>query len=292
MLKSLIINADDFGLCFCVNSGIEKAHRGGVLSSASLLCNTSGFAEAVEISRRNPGLGVGVHLNILRGRPVSTSEKIYPLLNSKRQFKLSASSLWRTSVTRNLANIMEIEYRAQIEKALDAGVKPTHLDSEKHHMLWRTLSKLMKKLAADYQIPAVRNLREPVAFALKNLPWPGAKNAWNAAKLRTIATLTTAKGKCATPDYFFGQTHIGKISTAFLLELLKNLPTGISELMCHPGECDQAEMKAVEEETGESWINDCRAAELAALTAPEVKTALRDNGVELVNYGVFSPRFS
>lgn len=69
-MKRLIINADDFGLAGSVNLAVVRGFREGVLTSATLMVNGAAYAEAVEAARANPGLGVGVHLNILRGRPV------------------------------------------------------------------------------------------------------------------------------------------------------------------------------------------------------------------------------
>src|SRR5262249_34645691 len=67
----VVVNADDFGLCAAVNRAIGRAHEEGVLTSASLLANGPTFDEAVAIARARPSLGVGVHLNLLRGRPLA-----------------------------------------------------------------------------------------------------------------------------------------------------------------------------------------------------------------------------
>ena len=59
--RRLIVNADDFGLSPSVNEAVVRAHRDGILTSASLMVNAPGFAEAVELARANPRLGVGLH---------------------------------------------------------------------------------------------------------------------------------------------------------------------------------------------------------------------------------------
>ncbi len=68
-MRRAIINADDFGLCRGVNEGIIKAHREGVLTSATLMANMPGFDHAVGLAKDNPGLGVGIHLNMVVAFP-------------------------------------------------------------------------------------------------------------------------------------------------------------------------------------------------------------------------------
>ena len=67
----LIINADDFGYCKGVNMGIIEAHQNGVLTSTTLMAGMPGFDQAVNLAKKNPGLGVGVHLTLTCGYPVS-----------------------------------------------------------------------------------------------------------------------------------------------------------------------------------------------------------------------------
>ena len=94
-MKKVIINADDFGLVQGVNEGIVKAHQEGILTSATLMANMPGFDQAVEIARANPELGVGVHLNILRGQPISPAQKVESLLSREHRFIPSVATLLR-----------------------------------------------------------------------------------------------------------------------------------------------------------------------------------------------------
>ena len=85
-MKRVIINADDFGLIQGVNEGIIRAYREGVLSSATLMANAPGFEHAVELAGQNKDLGVGVHLNILRGMPLSESRHVESLMTKEGTF--------------------------------------------------------------------------------------------------------------------------------------------------------------------------------------------------------------
>ncbi|HOI45659.1 MAG TPA: ChbG/HpnK family deacetylase, partial [Candidatus Aminicenantes bacterium] len=81
-MKRVIVNADDFGLCQGVNRGIVLAHQKGILTSATLMANMPGFDEAVEMARDHPRLGVGVHLNLLRGEPVTPARDVASLVRA------------------------------------------------------------------------------------------------------------------------------------------------------------------------------------------------------------------
>jgi len=160
-MKKVIINADDFGLVQGVNEGIIKAHQEGILTSATLMANMPGFKEAVVLAGANPKLGVGVHLNILRGQPVSPTKKVESLLSKELRFIPSVSSLLRRIVWKRINfDEVEREFRAQVEKVLEVGLEPSHIDSEKHIHLIRPLFRIVLKLAKEYKIDKIRFIQE------------------------------------------------------------------------------------------------------------------------------------
>src|SRR6266576_2646393 len=86
--RLLVINADDLGFAPGVNRGILEAHLAGTLSSASMMVNTPAFHAAAELVQRDaPRLGVGLHLNLISGKPLAlvpslidpTTGAFYPL---------------------------------------------------------------------------------------------------------------------------------------------------------------------------------------------------------------------
>src|SRR5580698_6309616 len=87
--RRLVVNADDFGLSHSVNEAVIRAHREGVLTSASLMINEAGFDEAVRLAKENPKLGVGLHLSLLQSHSVLPPEKIPGLVNSRGEFSNS-----------------------------------------------------------------------------------------------------------------------------------------------------------------------------------------------------------
>src|SRR5665213_3777830 len=84
--RRLIVNADDFGRSPSINAAVIRAHREGILTSASLMVNESAFDESVELARQNPKLGIGLHLTLLVGHSALPPEKIPGLVNARGEF--------------------------------------------------------------------------------------------------------------------------------------------------------------------------------------------------------------
>ena len=99
--RRVIVTADDFGLSPEVNEAVERAHREGVLTAASLMVGERAAPDAVAVARRNPGLAVGLHLTLTDGAPV---------LRSRRKRKNSTPSRSRrTSIWRSRTISPQIE---------------------------------------------------------------------------------------------------------------------------------------------------------------------------------------
>ena len=84
--RRLIVNADDFGRSRGINAAVIRAHREGVLTTASLMVNEAACDEAVALARENPRLGVGLHLTLVCGRSALPAEKIPGLVNGEGKF--------------------------------------------------------------------------------------------------------------------------------------------------------------------------------------------------------------
>src|SRR5579871_6997746 len=84
--RRLIVNADDFGRSRSINEAVIRAHREGILTTASLMVNEPSFAEAVELARQNPQLGVGLHLTLLMGHSALPQGEIPGLVNAASEF--------------------------------------------------------------------------------------------------------------------------------------------------------------------------------------------------------------
>jgi predicted glycoside hydrolase/deacetylase ChbG (UPF0249 family) len=171
------------------------------------------------------------------------------------------------------------ELRAQVRRIVDAGIRPTHLDTHKHTHLAPPVLDAVARLGEEFDIPWVRR---PFDFPLnaRRGAVPGARRMAGAALgllRRRFHRVLEQHGR-RTTDHFAGFQITGRFRTADLVDLLDAIPDGSTELMCHPGRCGEALRHA------RTRLKESREHELEALVAPEVRQALERNGIELVNY--------
>ena len=287
-MKQLIVNADDFGMTEGVNRAILKAYTSGIVTSTSLLAGGAAFASAVAMARDTPGLGVGVHLNLTEGRPCADPAQVRALLTPQGVFFPGVSRLAsRVLRSRALLAQIEIEFRAQIEKVRVAAIEPSHLDGHQHIHMWPSVFALTARLAAEYRIPGMRCSRErraPVQGMLRRKGSASSKilkqyGIGVALGLLAVgARKTLRRAGVTAPDYFYGVSATGFLDTAALEAILRDLPEGVSELMCHPGYADEALRASATRLVAQ------REAELEALTRPEIRNLARELGIQLINY--------
>lgn len=287
-MKRLVVNADDFGMADSINQGILEAHQRGIVTSTTLLANGAAFEEAVAIAKATPKLGVGVHLNLTQGRPVSDPASVTSLVDEEGEFARPPAALLRAVLAGSVRlGEVEREFAAQIEKVRDAGIAITHLDGHKHvHMLPR-IFRIVVRLAKSYGITGVRWASEGRTGLWALLRWnrPAAativKQNAQSRSLALLAAGTRASLREAglrSPTHFFGITQTGFLDDNVLSVILHNLPDGTSELMCHPGCADPALDATLTRLRAE------RQRELDALTHPETLHTVSRMGVELIDY--------
>ena len=280
MDRRVIINADDFGCCDEVNTAVARAHTDGVLTSATIMANMPAADQAIEIAKTLPNLGVGVHLNLTTGRPLSQSADLKALLDADGSFNGSLFRLTLLShVLPRLKKAVNAELAAQIQCVIDRGLKPTHLDSHKHFHVWPLLFSVVCRLARRFGIPAIRFACEPKEACA--LPWPlpaegGKKRA------RRISALA-AMNRFQNPDFFktdalFGIAHMGKIDVSFFKTVTLYNTAATAEIMTHPA-------LFADSSSPKGTLPPYRHAELEALCDDKTRQYFRDAGIELVHYG-------
>ncbi len=114
-IRRLIVNADDFGGSTAINQAVIRAHHEGILTTASLMVNEPGCAEAVRLARENPRLGVGLHLSLLMGRSALPPEKIPGLVDARGAFS-------RSPVGVGLRYFFRRRLRAQLRAEIHASL--------------------------------------------------------------------------------------------------------------------------------------------------------------------------
>ena len=125
--RRLVVNADDFGRSASINEAVIQAHQDGILTSASLMVNEPALEEAVALARKNPRLGVGLHLALSHGHSILPPEKIPGLVNSSGEFSdRAAATGLRYFMHRELRAQLRDEIQAQFTKFCATGLALDH----------------------------------------------------------------------------------------------------------------------------------------------------------------------
>ncbi|NNM85155.1 MAG: ChbG/HpnK family deacetylase [Phycisphaerales bacterium] len=271
-MRRLIINADDFGFSVGVTDGILRAHQQGVLTSTTLMAGMPDAHRAVGLAFDAPTLGVGMHLCLTQGTPLS--KNLTAIVDSGNRFPPTVGKLVaRLLIKRRAVTEVEREWSNQIDFALRNDLTPTHLDSHKHVHHLPMLQPVILRLAQHYKIPAIRTARE---YSLPQDPSLSLGYKVAAHLARRLATRAGEAG-IHTTDWFFGLQYTGTFSQEVWLRLLANLPPGTGEVMVHPGHSeglDAATTRLVAQ----------RRLELDALLAPGLRDELKRLGVERATF--------
>jgi hopanoid biosynthesis associated protein HpnK len=284
-MKQLILNADDFGMTRGVNEGIIRAHRDGVLTSATLMANGAEFDDAVSRAKSNPKLGVGCHLVLVGGPAIAPREKISSLADANGNLPESLAGLVaRLSSGFIRMKAIERELRAQIEKIRSAGIEPTHLDTHKHTHAHPKVMEAVGRVAKELGITRIRkpmeNLRD--SWETTRHENPGrTKELIAAAAARAVTPWFQAiarKYGLLSPDHFVGLAMTGGLGPAALRRMIDTLSDGSTEIMLHPGICD------IDLANSGSRLQDQRETELQGLLDSGVRNALDERDIRLISY--------
>lgn len=273
MLKKLIVNADDYGRTKNISNAIRKAHNEGIVSSTTVMMNLPGAEEAVRLAKEEtPTLGLGVHLNLTFGEPLSPRMKVDSITESQGGFR-SKKFYFQHANEIELKDV-EYEWRTQIETFLKYDVLLDHLDSHHHIALTSPgLWSLFLKCAHEYEC-GVRH------------PDPGdiSENALRAAL--PVVSIDFVRHRAAHelddagiphPDHFITSFFGSGVSLDHLSNILQSLPEGVTELMCHPGFVD-------EELSSTSGYAKLREQEYQILIDPMIIQAIAENEIILTTF--------
>jgi predicted glycoside hydrolase/deacetylase ChbG (UPF0249 family) len=216
-LSTLIINADDFGSSSIINRAILASMEGALVTSTSMMVNMPGFEHGAKLATVHAKLAgrIGLHLNLTEGRPLSEPiRKCRVFCNAEGDFVYRRRHLFY--LTKKHKEAVYTEFKAQIDRMLEAGIKPIHLDSHHHiHTEW-ALAPLVRRLAVEYHIPRIRltrNIGTPASLP-KRL-YKAVFNRWRISGFRNT-------------DYFGDIADMGHFS-------LDDEPMGkVIEIMVHP----------------------------------------------------------
>jgi len=259
----LIFNADDFAFTRDVNEGIVEAHRNGVLTATTLMANGNAFEHAVECARKTPSLDIGVHLVLVQGESVAHSGRALPA---------TLQDLAKALIRHDL-NPYE-EAAAQAQKIVAAGIRPSHIDTHKHTHLFPSVLQAVSRVAREFDIPWVRR---PFDYGTGRGAAMTKRAVTKGMKMMRPRFAKVLVGLRMT-DHFTGFGLTGTLDEAGMIATLESLPAGLTEFMCHPGNCGP------ELRSASTRLKESRAIELAALTSPEVRRVIDRRGIQITSY--------
>jgi hopanoid biosynthesis associated protein HpnK len=280
-VKQLIVTADDFGAAIEVNEAVERAHRDGILSAASLMVTGSAARDAVTRARTMPKLRVGLHLVLVEGKPVLPASAVPDLVDASGHFR---TDMARAGAAMFFLPKVRAQLRAEIQAQFAAfaatGLTFDHVNAHKHFHLHPTIASLMVETAAAYGVKGARVPLEPQGVLARIEPH----------KSSGVVALTTpfARGLkrrfrragIAAPDSVFGLAWSGAMTPARVKGLIEHLPEGLSEIYLHPATGPYAGSAPGYQYEGE----------LAALTDPGLPALLAAKAVKTGGFGDFLPQ--
>ena len=267
--RRLIVNADDFGRSHSINEAVIRAHREGILTSASLMTNEPGFDEAVKLANENPKLGVGLHLTLLCGHSALPPEKIPGLVNPRGEFSENpVATGFRYFFNRSLREPLRAEIHAQFARFHATGLPLDHVDGHLHLHLHPVVFGILMANAEKLGIQRMRFTRDCLARSRRM-----ARGRWF-YRISHAAIYQWLSNRAREPlrqrgikhaQITFGLLQDSHVDEEYVLKLLPELPPGDSELYSHPS------------------LDEFKH-EFDALVSPRVKEQINRLGIELIRY--------
>jgi hopanoid biosynthesis associated protein HpnK len=267
--RRLIVNADDFGRSRSINEAVIRAHREGILTSASLMMNEADCDEAVELARRNPKLGVGLHLTLLCGHSAIPSVQIPGLVNSRGEFsEKPATTGLRYFLNRTLREQLHAEVHEQFRRFAKTGLELDHVNGHLHMHMHPVVFRILMSDAEKLGIRRARLTRD--RFWL-NAMLDSGRWFYRTSHAVIYQLLSHRCGAAYRlrgikhTRHVFGLMQDSHVDERYIAGLLPLLPPGDSELYSHPSV-------------------DKFKHEFDALISPRVKEQVKKLGIELIRY--------
>jgi chitin disaccharide deacetylase len=287
-VRRLIINADDFGLTDGINRGIVEAHTNGIVSSATLMANAPAFEGAIGQASELPKLSVGCHVILVDGAPVLDASEIPTLMTrqpSGDRFHENLSGFASRALMGRLdPGQIEAEALAQIRKLQSSGVAVSHLDSHKHTHMFPVVYRAFLRAAGACGIRGVRNPFSPrVSLSVRALRkdprlWKRHLQVRGLRRLEAHFLRAVAEARMITTDGCLGVVATGALDLSLFEWIVKSVPQGTWEFVCHPGYTDSDLDKV------KTRLRESRVEELKVLTSREARDTLKRENIELISY--------
>jgi hopanoid biosynthesis associated protein HpnK len=277
-LKQLIVTSDDFGAAIEVNDAVERAHRDGILSAASLMVAAPAVDDAVARAKTMPKLRVGLHLVLVEGRPILPVARVPDLVDATGHFR---TDMARAGAAMFFLPHVKRQLRAEIEAQFAAfaatGLPFDHVNSHKHFHLHPTIAAMMVETAARYGVKGARVPLEPQGVLGRIEPHKASGVVALTAPFARALRGRFRRAGIAAPDQVFGLAWSGAMTRFRIAGLIANLPDGLTEIYVHlatgayPGSAPGYQYRA----------------ELEALTDPAAVRAVASQDIRLGGFADF-----
>jgi chitin disaccharide deacetylase len=264
--RLIIVHADDLGETHAVNAATIKALQAGTINSASLMVPCPWFPEMADYAKSHPDADLGLHLTLTSERvyyrwgPAAPADKVPSLVDENGYFHHD----WEHGQHASPKDV-EVELRAQIERALAMGVRPTHLDSHQYRLIMsgKELFDVMLRVAHEYKLPIFVNRDWFAAY-------PYLQESLGPGDLVLDHTVTIEPS--VSPEKW----------ADFYLTALKNLQPGVTEFVIHPG-YDDEELRAATRERS-SWGAAWRQRDYDFFTSDQFREVLAQQKIKLITW--------
>jgi predicted glycoside hydrolase/deacetylase ChbG (UPF0249 family) len=263
--KLLIINCDDVGMCHSANLAVIEGMETGLITSGTIMTPCPWFNEIADYARTHPEKDFGVHLthtsewNSYRWGPVAPSETVKGLCDPEHYLWRSVEEVYAHSTPEEAL----IEGRAQIKKAIDAGIPVTHIDSHMGTMQYKPeYLNAYLQLALEFNLP----LRMAAQSTMKGFGFPELRKQFK------------EKGIVFTDYFVYDELKDYKDAKPFWTNIIKNLKPGVTELFIHASK-ESDELKAITN----SWERRVQEANLFT-TDPDIKKLIQEENIILISY--------
>jgi predicted glycoside hydrolase/deacetylase ChbG (UPF0249 family) len=272
--RLLIVHADDLGIAHAVNAAFISGLGTGLINSGSVIMPGRSLAEIATFAQAHPEADIGLHLTLTSDSanepwaPVASPSQVPSLVDGQGNFLAQ----W-TSKTRVNPREVEIELRAQIEKAYSSGIRPTHLDSHRFRLQLsgREVFEVYLRLAREYRLPVLvpRHWFSRMPYLQPSL----------IERDVVLDRMVIINGD-VTPEQW----------PTFYRRAIENLPPGVTEFLIHPG-YDNAELQQFFEHRlawGAAW----RQRDIDFFTGNVFRDLLSQYDIKLITWREISERLN